>query len=264
MSDSSTPDSVLDFIKDLDFPYYRGGIFPSEMALFLYRCTQTGVKCIIESGRGEGYSTAVIGAYGQTMQIQVMSIDWESDPEVARRCRERMVSFPNLRLVTGDAFNVLPTLLREARSPVGLLIDGPKYDDAIYLSATAAAYASVTVIAHHNSPPEAPWYRHFAERFPQAHRVEDSELINAKDFNKFRAWERRITQDTPGRNVDATSLVVSVLPQAGPARGYLRGPSFRQTLVPTAVYWSWKLGLPAGYIISRGRQVMARIGLSSG
>jgi predicted O-methyltransferase YrrM len=264
MPDFSKPDPILDFIRNLDFPYYRGGIFPSEMALFLYRCEQAGVKCIIESGRGEGYSTAVISAYGQARQIQVVSMDWEADSELAKRCKERLARFPDLKLVTGDAFNVLPTLLHEANGPIGLLIDGPKYDDAIYLSVAAAAYASVRVIAHHNSPPDTPWYRHFGERFPQAHRVEDSELINAKDFDRFRAWERQIAKDTPGRNVDDTSLVVSALPQAGPARGYLRGPSFRQTLAPTAVYWSWKLGLPAGSIISRGRQLLARMGLSGG
>ena len=96
MADFSEPEGILNFVKSLDFPYFPGGIFPSEMALFLHHCEKTGVECIIESGRGEGYSTAVIAAYAQARQVQVLSTDFEAHPDIARRCRERLARYPNI------------------------------------------------------------------------------------------------------------------------------------------------------------------------
>lgn len=256
MVDFSNPDGVLRFIRSLDFPYHTSGIFPSEMAYFLYRCEQVSVDCIIESGRYEGYSTAVIAAYGEAKRIRVVSIDWELEPEVAQRCRQRLKRYSNLALVCGDAFRHLPRFLRSTDGSIALLIDGPKCNEAIYLSAAAAAYGPVRLIAHHNVAPEAAyWYPHFAKRFPGAERVEDSDMFRCRSFENFRVWEREITKKTH-RDLEQTSLMVSRLRRPGPDLSYLRGPSVWHTRGAIYLYAWWKTGL---YRIPSFRDVLRSV-----
>jgi predicted O-methyltransferase YrrM len=243
MTDFSDPADVLNFIKSYDFQYNRGAIFPCEMALFLYRCSQTGVDCIIESGRGEGYSTAIIAAYAAEKNIRVISSDFESDRQLALRCRERLERFPNLELLTGDSFDNLPSTLRGIRSSaVALLIDGPKYDDAICFSAACAAIGPVRLIAHHNTEPQVPWYQHFMRRFPRAHHFEDSELCLSSAFPDFRRWEETVANNVPKRSITNTSLILSVLPRSGPDLSYIRDISARYALTTALYYGWWKLG----------------------
>jgi hypothetical protein len=253
----SSPESILDFVRTFEFPYYLGSIFPSEMALYLLRCEQANIGSIIESGRGEGYSTAVIAAYGEAKGIPVVTVDWETNPELAIRCRQRLARFQSLEVIQGDMFDEMPGLLDHADGQVALLIDGPKYSEAIFLSAAATALGSVRVVAHHNTEPGVPWHSHFIARFPEAGRFEDSEFPNCTNFHKFREWEFAVTEGTPARSIENTSLMVTVLPSPGPTRVYLRGPSLFHTLGATSLYWAWKLNIRVGSMVAQMRRLMA-------
>lgn len=243
MSNLLKADTILHFVRSVDFPYHTSSIFPSEMAYFLYCCEQVGVDCIIESGRYEGYSTAVIGAYGKLRTIRVVSVDLETDALVAQRCRESLQRYPNVELVAGDAFWEIPRFLRSKHRSIALLLDGPKFHKSIYLSAAAAACGRIRIIAHHNMAPEsAYWYAHFAWRFPQPQRLEDSHVFHCPSFAQFRDWELNVTRGSH-RNLHRTSLMISILPHSRPDLRYLMGPSLRHTLGAVFLHLSWRVRL---------------------
>ena len=249
MEPLSSPSSVFSFIQSVDFPYFPGAIYPSEMACFLSRCEEAGIDCIIESGRADGYSTAIVAAYGKRRNIKVVSFDTEADGPRAEACRKRLSQYKEVVLIAGDAFHLIPELLRSLsveKRTIALLIDGPKMHQAIYLSAAAVALGPVKLVAHHNTEPTTAWYRHFVQRFPGTERLEESNLFRSHEFPKFREWEKVFTRgyQSVGRDLDATSLVVSVLPSCGPDRIYLQGPSLRHTLNATLLYWWWRLDTP--------------------
>ncbi len=250
---------VLSFVRYLDFPYFAGAVYPSEMAFFLYECERAGIKCIIESGRGDGYSTAVIAAYGESKRIRIISIDRETDQRRAGDCRRRLSRYSRLELVVGDTFYKLPKLLRSTNGPVALLIDGPKGHEAIYLSAAAAAYGPIKVISHHNvHPGHTRLCSHFVKCFAGAPRLEDSELFRSEAFGEFRDWERRATENYrgPGRELDQTSLVVSVLPSTGPDPDYLHKASLSHRVNSTSLFLWWKAGCMGWPAIQRGGRLI--------
>lgn len=237
----STVLDTLDFVRQVTYPYFPGAIFPSEMAYFLDVCQAQGIRTIIESGRENGYSTAIAAEYGANRGVRIISIDTDWNPTVSRRTEERLSRYPQLELIKGDSFYHLPATLRGVRSPVALLIDGPKAHAAVYLSAAAAAWGKVRVIAHHNTPPGSAWHDHFAARFHEARRLEDSTIFHRPEFAGFRSWEREVTRET-SRDLDNSSLVACALPANG--RNWLKGPSARHTAASWAVYLWWAAGRP--------------------
>jgi hypothetical protein len=231
----------FDLIRSLEYPSFPGTIFPSEMAFFLYSCDRAGVAAIIESGRQDGYSTAVLGSYGDIQGVPVSSIDIEADPPRAQVTRERLARFKSLEVSRGNSYRVIPRVLRNLPGPVALLIDGPKEHDAIYLSAAAAAYGPVSLVAHHNTEPGTPWHPHFIARFGEAGFFEQSDLASDPDAPGFRQWEREFTRDT-NRDLAQTSLAIARLPTEGPRLRHLRGPTAWHTLNAWSLYLSWRVG----------------------
>jgi len=249
----ATAEGILAYIQTMDFPYYIGAVFPSELAYFLFKCEQQQIEHIVESGRGLGYSTAILASYGELKGVSVTSIDWEADADLAAQCRENLARFKGLDLQVGDTFQILPSLLGKNRT--ALLIDGPKYNEAIYLSSAACAIGNVRVVAHHNTQPGYSWHTHFAKRFPNAKRFEDSELMQAENLEDFKEWEFDVTKDTPMRDSRNTSLIVSAMDIDTPTLKYLHMSDARHTFVSWGVYLMWKIGLrvPLGRIMQRLR-----------
>lgn len=237
------PDDALRFVRGVDYPYVPSAIYPSEMAYFLCMCERAESDCIIESGRDQGYSTAVLGAYGEQFGKRVISIDIEMDREIARACRQRLSRYPKLELLAGDSFRILPRLLREERRRIALLVDGPKLHEAIFLSAASCATGTICMVAHHNIAYDNDVFPHFCKHFPNAQRLEQSEVYKSESFPEFRAWERSLTQGTH-RDLERTTLLLSVLPKAGPDAQYLEGLTSKQTRAAKYVVWWWKLGAP--------------------
>ena len=260
MAERSSPGDMLRFVQSVEYPWFPGAIFPSEMAFFLFQCEVAGVDCLIESGRQDGYSTAVIAAYAQAKRIHAASIDVERDPARAAACRERLRWFTNLELVVGNTFTELPSLLNSQKQRIALLIDGPKRHEAIYLSAAAAALGPIRLVAHHSGTPETDWYPHFAYRFPNPRYLEDSALPQSAAFEAFRRWEEALV----GQPIAHSGLVLSVLPQPGPSPRYLSGPSPRRTLSAMVWYWWWKLGCPGGGSFLTFRGSIGRVAYAFG
>lgn len=260
--DFNDPDEALRFVRGINYPYPLSGIFPSEMAFFLWRCERAGVECIIESGRCFGYSTAILAAYGELRGTRVVSIDFDWMPEATAASRRGLARFQRLELITGDSFCALPRVLRTERRRIALLVDGPKRHAAVYLSAAACAIGTVCLVAHHNVPDhQADLLAHFGRRFPGAGRLEASEVSRARGFSAFRAWERDLTQGT-SRDLDRSTLLVSSLPQSGPELSYLEGLTFRQTRTATCLFWWWKTGplgcRPLGFAWRRAAAARSR------
>lgn len=241
--DLTNPAAVLNFVKAVNYPYVPSAIYPSEMAYFLYMCERTEIDCIIESGRDQGYSTAILAEYGQQFGKRVISIDIEMNREVAQACRRRLSRYPKLELIAGDSFRVLSRLLREEHGRIALLVDGPKLHDAIYLSAASCATSRICLVAHHNIAHDDDVYPHFCKHFPNAQRLEQSEVYGCDAFPEFRSWERTLTHGTH-RDLECTTLLVSTLSKPGPDVRYLEGLTGKQTRAAKRVVWWWKLGAP--------------------
>ena len=234
--------NYFDLVRGLNYPFFPGAIFPSEMAFFLYSCERIGIAAIIESGRQDGYSTAVLGAYCDDRGLPMTSIDIEIDENRADVARKRLSRFRSLDIRRGNSFRLIPKVLKSVRGPIALLIDGPKEHEAIYLSSAAAAFGPIGLIAHHNTAPGAPWLPHFISRFAEAAFFEQSDLANDPDAAKFREWEREFTHAT-NRDLDQTSLAIAQLSPKAPNLEYLRGPNMWHTLNARILYYSWRAGL---------------------
>jgi predicted O-methyltransferase YrrM len=250
-TDLTVPAEALSFVREAEVPYFVGAIFPSEMALFLHECARARVDAIVESGRQDGYSTALIARYGESQGVAAISIDYEDAAyrDRAIACRQRLSPYRALRIEAGDAFVRLPAVLKGLEAcRIALLIDGPKGHEAVYLSAAACALAPIAVVAHHNTAPDTPWYPHFSHRFPDPRRVEGSALPRCPGFSAFREWERtQVAVDRRGlRDVEQTSLACSVLTRPTPSRLYLSGPSPGFTLRAWVCRTFWQLGRPGG------------------
>lgn len=128
--------------------WVEGAIFPSEMAFFLASCEIAGITRVIESGRQDGFSTAILGdwaAGGRT----VVSIDLELEPERAAACRARLGATP-VDLVKGSAYRCFGRAsFAYPDTPTAFLVDGPKGWPAISMM-SAALTSGTRMIAIHN------------------------------------------------------------------------------------------------------------------
>jgi predicted O-methyltransferase YrrM len=122
------------------YPYRAKGMFYSEVFLFLLACEAQQVTRVVESGVNEGMSTALLATrYAGRM--------WSID--------QRRVRVPRgVTFVYGDATALMPDVLRHAKGRIGVLIDGPKGDDALALKEACWANRRVKVVAVHDVPVE--------------------------------------------------------------------------------------------------------------
>jgi predicted O-methyltransferase YrrM len=211
---------------------WRTGIYPAEMAAFLGLCDYSKIRSIIESGRGDGYSTEIIGEYGDRTDTDVVSIDLEADANQARACRKRLERYRNLTCLVGDAFAVLPRAAANLRGPIALLLDGPKLQPANRLSLVASYMFDVGVVAHHNCPLEASWGQEFSNLFPGAFHYEQLNLSVHGEWQEFKKWERDWVGGYEqydevhmirGRSLELSSLAMAVISQMKPSLSLFRG-----------------------------------------
>ena len=111
--------------------YEARGIFHSEMAAILGLAKEFDTELFIETGRARGQSTYILGKYLPSASI--ISVDLTKDNDAAF-AEDRVASLRNVELVYGDAFTVVPNLIKAHSSKsIALLIDGPKYVPALEL-----------------------------------------------------------------------------------------------------------------------------------
>lgn len=131
--------------------WQEGAIFPTEMVFFLAMCDAAKIRRVIESGRQDGYSTMILAEYGKRRHADVVSLDYESNSEQARKCHARMRGYSRLQLVKGDAhYSFAKHALSDNESALACLMDGPKGKWAIALLLAAAGLRNTRIIALHN------------------------------------------------------------------------------------------------------------------
>lgn len=138
----------------------EGAIFPCEMVFFLARCDEAGIRVVVESGRQDGISTAILGFWAKEAGGAVHSVDLEEDAARAEACRARLAHLP-LHLVRGNAFVEIPRLVRRAEAPTALLIDGPKGWPALAMAYGLARTSTLQLIALHNLTEGGTWRAQF-------------------------------------------------------------------------------------------------------
>lgn len=225
--------------------WVEGAIFPREMVFFLACCQEAGVERIIESGRQDGYSTKILAEYAHRQGIQVYSIDHELDAVRAEKCRERLALYPALKLLKGDATDLLGRVVRaEPASPCAVICDGPKSFRALSLLFASAGQKSVKLFALHNLA-QGSEERLFLET--QVHGpifYEDFGQISAGYWEKLMASEVRFCSDEGANRslVHSTLGVVSLSNSLRRSMGYQFHWRFK-FYQPLFVRIGWKLGL---------------------
>lgn len=169
-------------IRSWNIPW-KTGIYPLEMAAFLTACEYAGACTIVESGRGpDAYSTRILGMYSDVTGMPVVSIDKaKPDPYY---WYEDMWQHMNLTLLTGDSLQLLP---KAVGKKTALLLDGPKMEQANFLSYCASLRFDIVLTAHHNCPPDAPWFQEFKTLFPNCHHYESS--VQGPEWEQMKIWE---------------------------------------------------------------------------
>jgi hypothetical protein len=237
---------------------WRTGIYPAEMAAFLGLCDYAKVQSIVESGRGDGYSTQILGEYGDRTGTKVVSIDLEADANQAQACRGRLERYRNLTCLVGNAFAVLPHAVSIAPGPVALLLDGPKLEPANRLSLVATYMFEISVVAHHNCPLEARWGEEFSHLFPGAFHYEELGLMESIEWQEFKQWERICVDHyeqydevhkVRGRSLEASSLAMVVIAEAKASLGRFQEVSTRPLKYNPFwlwIKWSFRTGISTG------------------
>lgn len=108
-------------------PYEQRGILHSEMAFVIHAIKRAGVQFVIESGRHRAQSTVMLAKY--LPEVTIVSIEARDNADV-RYGIERCNAYPNIKLASGSAFDLLPMLAESATVPTAILMDGPKGEQA--------------------------------------------------------------------------------------------------------------------------------------
>jgi hypothetical protein len=220
-----------------------GAINPREMAFFLATCRAAGVERVIESGRQDGYSTRILGAFAARRPgVEALSIDMEIDTERARACRARLADLP-VELLRADAYLAVGREVAASTKPTALLINGPKGFPAIAMLLAAGRLAHVRVLALHNLGVETPWLPYFRTLGDTARLFEDVPGTAA-----LPAWNALGGAETAHflrlLGVEAmrgeSTLGVMTLPPATPLPAFGKRFGFHQPALLAAL---WKLGL---------------------
>jgi hypothetical protein len=200
-------------VRSLGAPWFRGAIFPSEMVAFLAACDRAGIDAIVESGRQDGYSTAVLGDYAAVRGVPAVSIDLPSTPERGQRTRARLAGAP-VELVDGNALLLLGEVVPAGARRVALLVDGPKDEVANRLLLAASARLPVALIGFHgHTIEEEERLEHARERrewFPQLEMGDLRRGAASAEVRALLTWEEELVRglDLAPRRLDRSNLAL--------------------------------------------------------
>ncbi len=197
--DRSLPEEIVaicaaerdSFARRLDgFRHEIKGVLNSEMLMFCALSRHLGAGTVIESGRARGNSTQVLaecfaGAGGATV-FSVEYFKYTEDSLIAlRRLAGR---HPNLRLLFGDAFALLPRLCARA-GPCTVLIDGPKGKYALQLAARLLRNGDVRGVFIHDSHQDAEVRPAIDQLFPRTFSSDHPDYVEAFRSLDGPCWE---------------------------------------------------------------------------
>lgn len=225
--------------------WVEGAIFPCEMVFFLAHCEQSDIKCIIESGRQDGYSTKILGEYASRKGARIYSIDYEEDYERAQKCLKRLTLYPEVNLLKGDANILLGKLVSVNNiGNLAILMDGPKGFWAMSLIFANSGYRWVKLLALHNLVENETAKNFFQSYSDEAVFYEDFSINSNGPWIKLRNTEIGFcAQREAKRSLYKSSLGVMRIPDRGHFRLVSAYHKKFRLFQPLLVHCGWRLGL---------------------
>lgn len=210
-------DPSASFADELMAGWLPGAMFPSETLWFGQIVQEQAVEAVIECGRQDGVSTWTLATMLRGTGIEILSIDFDEDPERLERTEERLRGL-DATCISGDIHEAVPRLLEERQGQrVAVLQDGPKGWEGLATLTAAAHQPQVAVVAQHNL--------HLGHRsraafislsgrpcFLEGALPRESPLRQLRDREVVELARR-----TPNRPTDHSSLGVIVLDESGRA-----------------------------------------------
>ena len=135
-----------EIVEKLD--YLPNGVLYTEGLLLCSVFDLLEVDLILESGTAYGQSTELMANY---FDKRIITVDFDKIFEQHENTSKRLSKYSNVSCKIGDSFNVLPFLANKYKDKkIGVFIDGPKNDFAMYLGAKLFKYPNVSCIMYHD------------------------------------------------------------------------------------------------------------------
>jgi len=180
------------FQKIKNIPFEAKGIFNSEMLVAYSLAKSLGVSAVIESGRARGQSTSILCELFDSTDKDIISIEWEKYSFDSVIAAKRLKKYPNVELLYGDAFKVLPNRIKKLDSCI-VIIDGPKGTDAVLLASKIIKDPNVKAVLIHDLHCEADGRGLLLKLSPQALFTDDKEFVDSFSYMDVRCWEEQKT-----------------------------------------------------------------------
>lgn len=165
-------------------PYERKGILFSEM-FFFWLCTRAlKPRRILESGRARGQSTLILSHCFPDAEILSVEYDRNS-PDVAVAA-ERLGKRPNVRLLFGDATELLPQMAQEGDVA---LIDGPKGYRGVRLALRLLAQGKTPLVFLHDTAAGSQERNYLSAHMPETVYSDDAAFAQLAHVLDEGAWE---------------------------------------------------------------------------
>jgi hypothetical protein len=128
-------------------PYQVRWMFNSELLLICSLIKNTWTKKIIESWRARWHSTKILSEFFKDNQQLIVSIDFDENSKDSKYWREVLKNHKNLKLIHWDANHLIA---QNATEPCCVIIDWPKWEDAIILAAELLKNKNIKLICIHD------------------------------------------------------------------------------------------------------------------
>jgi hypothetical protein len=158
-------------------PVEKRGVAHTEMFFVYALSTSFEPRQILESGRARGQSTLVLSRCFP--ESRIVSVEMDESSLDAKFALERLSSLKNVKLLFGDAREVLPAAMQPGDV---VLIDGPKEFRAIKLAINLLRTGKPRLIFIHD------FYAGSAERRFLERHMPDAIFSDAPDFLRAFAW----------------------------------------------------------------------------
>ena len=153
-------------------PYDNEGIPMSEMFFLLCALGDEPPRRILESGRGGGQSTQVLGH--RFPEVPVISVENNEQSPNARAAVSRLAHLTNVDCRFGDSRRILGELLQPGDV---VLIDGPKEFRALQLAFQLLRTGKPRVVFIHDLHVESPARKFLASHLPAAFYSDEPEFV---------------------------------------------------------------------------------------
>ncbi len=177
-------ENFANVIKNLGFQ--RKWIYNSEMLLICSIIKKLWLKNIIESWRARWHSTEILCKFFADGNVKIKSIDYDRMSPDSQYSENKLKNQKNLELIYWDSNVIIPQIAKEQ---CAVLIDGPKWEDALQLTAKLLENKNIKVVFIHDFNKNEFSRNLFDVIFNQSFCSDDLDFIeNFKDLDK-KCWD---------------------------------------------------------------------------